>query len=107
MTVATRPSSPAAGGDMYVVVCYDVVGDRRRARLLRRMKGFLPHVQKSVFEGEISDTRLLELRRMVLDEINPVEETVRIYSLCGRCIPATEVLGTGVYVERGDEDEVV
>jgi CRISPR/Cas system-associated endoribonuclease Cas2 len=29
---------------MYVIVCYDVVCDRRRACLLERMKGFLPHV---------------------------------------------------------------
>jgi CRISPR-associated protein Cas2 len=91
---------------VYVVVCYDIVSDRRRARLFRRMKGYLPHVQKSVFEGEISDTRLLALRQMIQKEIDPVEDTVRIYHLCGRCIPGTEVLGVGIYVERGDADEV-
>jgi CRISPR-associated protein Cas2 len=92
---------------MYAIICYDVVCDRRRARLLRRLKGFLPHVQKSVFEGEISDARLLEMRRRILDTVDPAEDTVRIYQQCGRCIPATEVLGTGVYVERGDADEVI
>jgi len=92
---------------LYLVVCYDVVGDRRRARLLRRMRGFLSHVQKSVFEGELADTRVPTLREMILREIDPTEDTVRIYSLCGRCIPGTEVLGTGVYIERGDVDEVV
>jgi CRISPR-associated protein Cas2 len=92
---------------VYVVVCYDVVCDRRRARLLKRLKGYLPHVQKSVFEGEISDARLVELRRVIGTVIDPAEDTVRLYHLCGRCIPATEVLGTGVYVERGDADEVV
>ncbi len=92
---------------MYLVVCYDVVSDRRRARLLRRMKGYLPHVQKSVFEGELADARLPQLREMILREIDPTEDTVRIYHLCERCIPSTEVLGTGVYVERGDEDEIV
>jgi CRISPR-associated endonuclease Cas2 len=74
---------------------------------MKKLKGYLPHVQKSVFEGELADSRLLDLRRMVLDEIDPREDTVRIYHLCGRCIPATEVLGTGVYVETGDADEVV
>jgi CRISPR-associated protein Cas2 len=91
---------------MYLVVCYDIVADRRRARLLKRMKGFLPHVQKSVFEGEVSDARLLALREMIQREIDPAEDTVRIYHLCARCIPATEVMGVGVYVERGDADEV-
>lgn len=92
---------------MYAIVCYDIVCDRRRARLLKRLKGFLPHVQKSVFEGELSDARLVELRRRILETIDPSEDTVRIYQQCGRCIPATEVLGTGVYVERGDADEVI
>jgi CRISPR-associated protein Cas2 len=92
---------------VYLVVCYDVVSDRRRARLLRRLKGFLPHVQKSVFEGELDDAQVVALWRMIQEEIDPAEDTVRLYHLCGRCIPATEVLGVGVYVERGDADEVV
>ena len=92
---------------MYLVVCYDIVSDRRRARLLRKLKGFLPHVQKSVFEGEITDARLVELRERIAQTIDPAEDTVRIYHLCGRCIPATELVGTGVYVERGDADVVV
>lgn len=92
---------------MYAIVCYDVVCDRRRARLLRRLKGFLPHVQKSVFEGELSDARLIEMRRRIFETIDPAEDTVRIYQQCGRCIPATEVLGTGVYVERGDADIII
>jgi CRISPR-associated protein Cas2 len=91
---------------MYVVVCYDVVSDRRRARLLQRLKAFLPHVQKSVFEGHVTDARLLELREMIQREIDWEEDAVRVYHLCGRCTPATEVIGVGTYVER-DEDQVV
>jgi CRISPR-associated protein Cas2 len=92
---------------LYLVVCYDVVSDRRRARLLKRLKGFLPHVQKSVFEGELTQERAVALRQMILQEIDAQEDTVRLYHQCNRCIPATEVLGTGVYVERGDPDEVI
>ncbi|MGI6419413.1 MAG: CRISPR-associated endonuclease Cas2 [Thermoguttaceae bacterium] len=91
---------------MYVVVCYDIVSNRRRARLLKRMKGFLPHVQKSVFEGHITDARLVELRSMIQREINLEEDAVRVYHLCGRCISATEVIGMGTYVEPED-DQVV
>jgi len=92
---------------VYVVVCYDIVSDRRRARVLKRLKGYLPHVQKSVFEGELGEDRLLKLRQTLREEIDPKEDTVRIYRLCARCHPATEVLGVGVYVETGDADEVV
>ena len=92
---------------MDVVVCYDIVSDRRRARVFKRMKDYLPHVQKSVFEGELAETRLLALRKMIAEEIDPHEDTVRIYHQCARCQPATEIFGTGVYVERGNVDIVV
>lgn len=92
---------------MYLVVCYDIVEDRRRNRILRKLRGYLTHVQKSVFEGELADDRLEPLRRMLLEEIDPVEDTVRIFHLCARCIPMTEVLGVGTYVDADDADEVI
>ena len=70
------------------------------------MKEYLSHVQKSVFEGELEDNRLESLRQMILEQIDPGQDTVRIYHLCARCIPITEVLGTGSYVEP-DGDEVL
>lgn len=92
---------------MYLVVCYDIVENRRRARVLRKLREYLSHVQKSVFEGELADERLEPMRRMLLEEIDPVLDTVRIYHLCGRCVPATEVLGVGIYVEAEEADEVI
>jgi len=92
---------------MYVVVCYDVVEDRRRGRLMKRLREWLAHVQKSVFEGEIDEPELLKLRSTVLEEIDPVVDTVRIFHLCARCIPGTEILGTGVFVDKSDADEIV
>ena len=92
---------------MYLVVCYDIVDDRRRARVLRKLKEYLAHVQKSVFEGELADERLAQMRAMLLDEIDPALDTVRIYHLCARCIPATEVLGVGIYVDAEESDEVI
>ncbi|MBM4001272.1 MAG: CRISPR-associated endonuclease Cas2 [Planctomycetes bacterium] len=92
---------------MYLVVCYDIVSDRRRARVLRKTKAYLTRVQKSVCEGELADDRLDALRRMLLEEIDPVEDTVRIFHLCARCVPATDILGLGTYVDRDDADEVI
>lgn len=91
---------------MYVVVCYDVVSDRRRARLLKRLKEVLPHVQKSVFEGPITDARLIDVRAMIQNEVDLDTDTVRVYHLCGRCAVATEVIGTGAYVEE-EGDQVI
>lgn len=92
---------------MYVIVCYDVVLDRRRNRLLRRLRELLTHVQKSVFEGEIDDGALVRLRSTILEEIDPEEDTVRVFHQCARCIPATEIIGTGAFVDTSDADEIV
>lgn len=92
---------------MHLVVCYDIVENRRRARLARKLTGFLQRVQKSVFEGQLADDRLDPLRQMLLQELDPATDTVHIYSLCARCVPATEVLGVGVYVQTVESDEVI
>lgn len=92
---------------MYVVVCYDIVEDRRRTRLMKRLRALLTHVQKSVFEGELTNERLTGLQAAILDEIDPEVDTVRIYRRCARCATATDVLGTGVYVDTADADEIL
>ena len=46
---------------MYVVVVYDV--DKKRCgKMLKHCRGYLHHIQNSVFEGEITDARLEELK---------------------------------------------
>lgn len=91
----------------HVVVSYDVVQNPRRARLAKYLKGHLERVQKSVFEGEITDRMLESLRREIAKRISQEEDTVRIYTLCERCISGVEIIGTGVYIERSDEDVLV
>ncbi len=46
---------------MYVVVVYDV--DKKRCgKMLKLCRGYLHHIQNSVFEGEITDAKLEELK---------------------------------------------
>lgn len=92
---------------MHLIVCYDIVEDRRRGRVARKLRGFLSRVQKSVFEGELSDDRLESMREMLLEEIDLATDMVHIFTLCARCVPATEVIGVGVYVDTDDADEVI
>ena len=91
----------------HVLVSYDVVDDRKRLRLAKFLKGYLERVQKSVFEGVIADRRLEALKRGIGKQIDRTEDSVRIYSLCERCVSSVEVIGTGVYIERQDEDVLV
>ena len=92
---------------MHIVVCYDVVNDRKRTKLAKALKNFLERVQKSVFEGDISENRYLRMKKTIEKIIDLEIDTVRIYRLCERCIPATEIIGTGIFVEDQPEDIVV
>jgi len=89
------------------VVSYDVSDDRKRARLAKFLLGYCGRVQKSVFEGEVAERRLEPLRRGAGKRIDQTVDSIRIYMLCQRCQAATEIIGTGVYVERGDEGFIV
>ena len=92
---------------MYVVVAYDVVSDRRRARLARKLIDYLPRVQKSVFEGEIPDHRFRSLEKLLQDSIDPDTDSVRIYHLCSRCWGSVLEIGRGTLPMDTEDDEVV
>ena len=92
---------------MFLVVCYDIVDDRRRSRLYKKMKDFLPRVQKSVFEGPISETRYFALLDIIKKEIDHQTDTVRIYQLCKKCIYSIEIFGTGSWIDPDPKDVII
>jgi len=88
-----------------VVVSYDVVEDRRRARVAKLMEGYGRRVQKSVFECFLDEGQFVRLQ-VRLDELIDLDcDSVRFYRLCKRCRRVTEVLGTGPVIE--DEDVII
>lgn len=89
---------------MHLLVSYDLRDDRRRTRLAKGLSGFLTRVQMSVFEGELPDQRLEDLLSLIDSEIDPSEDSVRIYRLCRRCVTALEIKGQGLAIgPEGDE----
>lgn len=94
-------------GLRHLVIAYDVTDDRTRTRLAKRLQGYMDRVQKSVFEGPVDEGRLEDLRTEIRQTIDAEVDSVRIYSLCARCQGATEVVGTGVYIERDEGDVII
>lgn len=90
---------------MLVVVSYDIVDDKRRAKLARFMEDHGTRVQKSVFECSLDEAKLVKLQAKLYDLIDPEADSVRFYRLCTRCRAAIEVLGTGTVQE--DESIVI
>ncbi|MCK6530082.1 CRISPR-associated endonuclease Cas2 [Myxococcota bacterium] len=91
----------------FLVVAYDIVKDRRRARLQRRLKEWLPRVQKSVFEGPFPESHRARLLAAVAGLIDPRRDTVRVYHLCAACRARTELLGNSPAVPDEPEDVVL
>ena len=46
---------------MYIIAVYDV-GQKRVGKMLKLCRRYLNWIQNSVFEGEISDAKLIELK---------------------------------------------
>ncbi len=55
---------------MYVIEMYDV-GEKRVGKMLKLFRRYLNWIQNSVFEGEITEVKLLELKhkaQLIIDE---------------------------------------
>lgn len=80
---------------MLILVSYDVPDDRRRTRLATALLDFGQRVQWSVFEAELTSEQVARLEARVLREIEPAEDNVRIYVVCGECRRRVRLLGVG------------
>ena len=63
---------------MYIILCYDVKTNRV-GKLHKIVKKFLHPVQRSVFEGFLSEGKLRQLQREIEPRIDCEEDSVRIY----------------------------
>ena len=57
---------------MYVLMTYDVEA-KRTEKFKKLMRRYLEHVQFSVFSGDLSEAKLMELRRAVSRLLQPGE----------------------------------
>lgn len=64
---------------MFVILVYDV-NVKRTAKVLKTVRSYLSHLQRSVFEGELTEKELEELKSELEDLIKPSEDTVLIYT---------------------------
>lgn len=81
---------------MLAVVTYDIVSNRRRARLHRYLKEFGLNTQRSVFECDVDKKTLLRLVSGARPYIDPAEDSFRIYRICAGCQKKVAVSGLGI-----------
>ncbi|MBC1317370.1 CRISPR-associated endonuclease Cas2 [Listeria booriae] len=69
---------------MYIILIYDIAMDNGGPKVTRNIfkicKKYLTHVQKSVFEGEITPALLAKLRMELDQYIRDEEDSVIVFS---------------------------
>jgi len=63
---------------MYVIAVYDV-GKRRVGKMLKLCRRYLNWIQNSVFEGEITDAKLLELKYEAMEIMDEDTDSLIIF----------------------------
>lgn len=78
---------------MFVIVVYDI-NRKRVGRALKICRKYLVHVQKSVFEGNITEGQLKQLKNELFQLIKIEEDAVCIYRFESPKYTRKEELGT-------------
>ncbi len=92
---------------MYIVACYDISDNRRRARLHELLMGYGAPVQKSVFECALKLPQFRQLRSKARRYVRKEGESIRYYHLCGHCQGRTREEGTPLVEKENTQDFVV
>ncbi len=72
---------------MFLVITYDVstaderAGARRLRRVAKACTSYGVRVQKSVFEMQLGQKEWVELKARLLSEIDPLQDSIRVYFL--------------------------
>jgi CRISPR-associated protein Cas2 len=77
---------------MYVILVYDI-GEKRVSKALKLWRQYLCWIQKSVFEGELSEVKFKELKMKLKLIIEPIEDSVIIFSSKIRYNMDKEIIG--------------
>jgi len=77
---------------MYVIMVYDV-NEKRVAKVLRICRKYLRHVQRSVFEGKLTEKQLSDLKEELLPRLE-LEDSVLIYKTTAPDFLRRDEIGT-------------
>lgn len=84
---------------MYVIAVYDI-GEKRVGRMLKLCRQYLTWIQNSVFEGEISEVQLTELKYKARKLMKEREDSLIIFKSRESKWLDKEILG----IERNSTD---
>ena len=78
---------------MFVIVTYDV-NVKRNSKMLKICRKYLTHIQKSVFEGQITEAKLNKLKNELKKAAETDEDSIIIYRFESLKYSNKEILGS-------------
>ena len=71
---------------MFVIAVYDIstieiTGQSRLTRVMKTMRQYLHHTQKSVFEGDITQAKFMLLKNELKNIISSIDDSVIFYCI--------------------------
>ncbi len=82
------------------LVCFDIVDDKIRYRVVKVLLKYGQRVQKSVFECMLNDADYLQMKNSLDKLVDLTKDSIRYYQLCANCEKAVSVTGLGIFTER-------
>lgn len=67
---------------MFIILSYDV-GEVRCAKISKIAKKYLTYMQRSLYQGYLTEKQLKRLQEELFPKIDPDHDSVVIYRLCG------------------------
>ena len=78
---------------VYDIATVDRAGQRRLNKIMKTFRKYLHHTQKSVFEGEISEAKLMALRKEVKQIISDKVDHVVFFRIDNKNNVKRETMG--------------
>jgi CRISPR-associated protein Cas2 len=92
---------------LHIVASYDISDPKRLASVAKAMKVYGERVLKSVFECNLDEKKFQEMKLRIDEIIEPIEDSVRYYILCEKCIREVEHSGKGEPFQHDEEYLIV
>ena len=92
---------------LHIVASYDISDHKRLSKVAKTMKGYGERVLKSVFECNLDRRKFAEMKVRIDEVIDPIEDSVRFYNLCEKCIKEVERSGKGESFQEDEEYWIV
>jgi CRISPR-associated protein Cas2 len=87
----------------HILASYDIHEPKRLFRVAKVMKDYGERVLKSVFECNLTQDQFERMKARVDSIIDHMEDSVRYYFICGKCVGNVEVSGLGVQFLEDEE----